>query len=143
MTRRERNARRRLAYHLDKARLAVAAKPMVWGVDDCALWHADIQLKAMGIDPAAEFRGRYKTRRGAHRVLGLMGLPMVLQRFTRKHGCGRVEPSKARLGDIGLVPIGKAYACVRLLHRNEWIGRNDAGWSMVPTERVRIAWRAV
>lgn len=142
MTRRERNARRRLAYHLDKARLAVACKPMVWGEDDCALFNANVQLAAMGIDPAAAFRGRYRTQRGAHRVLGLMGLPMMLQRFTRKHNRSRVDPNKARIGDIGLVPVGGAYACVRLLHRNEWIGRSEIGWFMLPTEHVRMAWRA-
>lgn len=143
MTRRERNARRRLAYHLDKARRACAGRPMVWGVDDCALWHADIQLAAMGVDPASSFRGRYTTRRGAHQALGLLGLPMALAKITRKHRCGRINPSIARVGDIGVIEIGKAFACVRLLHRDEWIGRNEAGWSMVPTERVRAAWRAV
>lgn len=139
MTRRERNVRRRLSYHLDRARRTVAAKPMEWGKDDCALFHADVQFAATGFDPAAGFRGRYRTQRGAHRVLGALGLPMVLRKLT---GNERVDPERARIGDIGLVPVGKGFACVRLLHRNEWIGRNDAGWSMVPTERVRMAWRA-
>lgn len=116
---------------------------MVWGEDDCALWHADIQLAAMGVDVAASFRGRYKTQRGAHRVLGLLGLPMVMQKLTRKHGCGRIKPKDAQIGDVGLIDAGKRFSCVRLLHRNEWIGRSEYGWSMVPTSRVRAAWRAV
>jgi hypothetical protein len=143
VTRRERNARRRLAYHLEKARKACVGRPMVWGKDDCALWHADIQLAAMGVDVAAPYRGRYKTRRGAHRVLGALGLPMALQRLTRKHRCNRVDPKRARIGDVGVIEVGKAFACVRLLHKGEWIGRNEFGWSMVPTDRVRAAWSAV
>lgn len=140
----ERNARRRLAYHLDKARRACVGRAVVWGRDDCALWQSDIQLAAMGIDVAASFRGRYKTKRGAHRVLGVLGLPMVMQKLTRKHRCGRIKPKNARIGDIGLIDApGGRFSCVRLLHRNEWIGRSESGWSMVPTSRVRAAWCTV
>lgn len=139
----ERNARRRLAYHLDKARRACAGREMVWGDDDCALWQAGIQFAAMGVDVAAAFKGHYKTQRGAHRTLGVLGLPMVLQKITRKHGCGRVKPKDARIGDIGLIESGERFSCVRLLHRNEWIGRSEFGWTMVPTKMVRAAWRAV
>lgn len=140
MTARERRVRRRLAYHLRKAMREVAGKPMQWGVDDCALFHANVQFAVTGFDPCAEFRGRYKTRRGAHRVLGHGGLPAAMRRFARKHRWKAINPSAARVGDIGLIPVGNATAFVRCLHRGEWIGRNVAGWSMVATKSVRLAW---
>lgn len=141
MTRRERNLRRRLAYHLDKARQACAGDAATWSIDDCGIWQADIQLAATGFDPAKAYRGRYKTQRGAHRALGLLGLPMALQRLAGR--ARRIEPASARIGDVGLISAGKAFSCVRLLHRNEWIGRSPIGWAMVPTDMVRMAWRAV
>lgn len=143
MTPAERNLRRRIAYHLDKARRACGGRPMVWGRDDCVLFHANIERAATGRDPAIEWRGRYRTMRGARRILGQGGLPAAMRRIARRNGCRSVKPSEAKVGDVGLLPLPWAYSVVRMLHKNEWIGRNDRGWSVIPTERVRFAWSAV
>lgn len=143
MIREQRNARRRLAYHLRIAMVRVAGRLMAWGKDDCALFHGDVELAALGYDPCAGFRGRYRTQRGAHRVLGRGGLPALLRRLSRSRRWRRIKPCHARVGDIGLMPVGKAVAVVRCLHKGEWIGRNEAGWSMVPTSRVRVAWSVI
>lgn len=141
MTREQRNIRRRLACHLERAMAAAVGTAMVWGRDDCALFHGGVELAARGYDPCAAFRGRYKTQRGARRVLGRGGLPAAMRSAARRHGWRRVAPGKARIGDLGLMALPDgAVAVVRLLHRGEWIGRNDFGWSMVPTDRVRVAW---
>jgi hypothetical protein len=141
MTPAERNGRRRLAYHLQLAMRAAAANLMAWGKDDCALFHGNVELAARGYDPCAGFRGRYRTARGAHRVLGAGGLPGIMRKAARRHGWRKVKATKAKVGDVGLIVVGNAFAVVRCLHRGEWIGRNSAGWSMVPTSRVRLAWQ--
>ncbi len=144
MTRQERNARRRLQYHLLRAMKIATKRGMRWGVDDCALWHADIDVAAMNRgDPAASFRGRYKTKRGAHRVLGLLGLPLALRQAADAFGCRRIKPSEAKVGDLGIMPMDGAFSTFRMLHRDEWIGRNEAGYSMAPTKLIKYAWSAI
>jgi hypothetical protein len=45
------------------------AKPFAWGEHDCCLFACDAVREMTGIDPAAEFRGRYSTRAEAYRLL--------------------------------------------------------------------------
>jgi hypothetical protein len=136
LTRAERNARRRLAYHLGRARRRWIAQPMRWGFDDCALAQAQVQLAALGQDPCAAFRGRYRTRRGARRVLGHGGLPAALRVAARRYGWRKIRSRQARIGDIGLVPTPTGLGVVRLMHRGQWIGRNETGFTMIPTAVV-------
>lgn len=44
-------------------------KPFAWGENDCCLFAADCCLAIAGKDPAAEFRGTYKTEAGAKRAI--------------------------------------------------------------------------
>lgn len=140
MTRDERALRRRVQYHLRKAMRAAVGRPMQWGRDDCALFHGDVHLAATGFDPCAAYRGRYRTMRGAHRVLGRGGLPKTLRAVARRQGWHRVRAVDARIGDVGLVPVGRAVAVVVCVRRGEWVGRNEAGFSIVPSAAVRVAW---
>ena len=133
-----RNLRRRLAYHLRKAMddaFGVAAP-----FDCCVMFQADVHLAATGVDPVAAYRGRYSTVRGMRRVLGKGGLAARTRDIAREHGWKRVKPSAARVGDIGIVPAVGGLAVVRMLHRNEWVGRNETGWSVLPTSAVLRAW---
>src|SRR4051812_21753510 len=61
---------------LERALMAAmgSASEMQWGKDDCALWCANILKDALCYDGAERFRGRYRTRIGAGRVLGKAGL---------------------------------------------------------------------
>lgn len=108
--------------------------------DGCALFQCDIHLAATGDDPAAKWRGRYTTPRGMRRVMGKGGLANCMRGAARRHGWKRIKPLAARVGDVGLVLTPTGFAVVRMLHRGEWIGRNAMGWSMLPTDRVRVAW---
>lgn len=143
MTRTERNLRRRLAAATDRARRAAVGRPFVWGKDDCVLFHANVERAVTGRDPAKKWRGRYRTPRGAHRILGKGGLPAALRRLSRSYGSRKIDPAKARVGDIGLIRVAWAYAVVRLVRRNEWIGRTPSGYSVVPTSMVKFAWSAL
>lgn len=48
---------------------AASERPFCWGKNDCCLFVADVCLAACGKDPAAAYRGRYRTEIGAKRVL--------------------------------------------------------------------------
>lgn len=140
MSRDPRNVRRRLAYHLRQAMRAAMTRPMRWGVDDCALWHADVDRAVFDRDPASPWRGRYRTAQGAQRVLGPRGLAGALAAQARAFGWEKVQPERARVGDLGLIVSPQGCSVVRCLHPGEWVGRNETGFSVVPTEAVRVAW---
>jgi len=82
---------------LDKCIDDARGKPFVRGQHDCCMWTADTVLALTGIDYAKEFRGKYKTIRGARKALGKKGLPGVMDtKFSRT-----AHPKR---GDIVLIP---------------------------------------
>jgi len=122
------------------AMAAAASARMRWGMDDCALWAANVIQAALGYDPAAKFRGHYRTRRGARRVLGGPGLPGALRAAARRHQWVRVDPADARVGDIGLMAVDGASCCVVCRTRGWFVGRTDEGFAAVKSGMIRIAW---
>ena len=48
---------------------AAQDKPFAWGKCDCCLFAADVVKAMTGTDYASEFRGKYKTAKGAARAL--------------------------------------------------------------------------
>jgi hypothetical protein len=122
---------------------------MAWGRDDCALWCADIVRDALGYDLGAPFRGRYKTRRGAMRVLGRNGLKGLLQRTARYRHWKRIHPTLAQPGDLGLawtrvaLPGRKPTEVLAtvICRANHWfVARNEKGFTAIPARDVAMAW---
>lgn len=142
---------------------------MEWGKDDCALWCADIIQDVLGYDPAAVNRDRYKSRRGAMRVLGKKGMLGALRAAARRHKWRRINPTMARPGDIGLVwTTAKAPGWINTFEHDEngvrqakrvrgeidvpvlatvicrahgwFVGRNERGFTAVRADNVAIAW---
>lgn len=122
---------------------------MVWGKDDCALWCAGIVQGVFGWDAAAEYRGKYRTRHGARRVLGKGGLDSALKRIARRHRLRRVDPAMALPGDLGLawttldvpgrVPV-PVLAMVICRASGWFVGRNEAGFTGLRASHVLKAW---
>lgn len=125
-----------------------ASKRMQFGVDDCALWVADIQAPILGYDPATHVRGRYKTRLGSLRVTGTGGLLGQLKLIARRHRWKRIAPTLAQPGDTGLawtlievrgqkVPVLATVIC----REPGWFfGRNEGGWTGIRAAEVAYAW---
>ena len=138
---------------------------MQYGVDDCALWVADIQRDVLGYDPAAHVRGRYKTRLGALRVTGAAGLLGQVRGIARRHKWKRIDPATAKPGDTGLawtlieVPHvfwtedddgnrvqerGKrevaTLATVICRSPGWFVGRNTGGFTAMRADKVAVAW---
>jgi hypothetical protein len=121
---------------------------MQWGVDDCGLWAADAVHEALGYDPAKDLRGRYRSRRGAMRVLGRDGLLGALRKVARRHKWKRINPEMARSGDFGLAwtvvetAKGKQPILATVICRAPgwFVGRNEKGFTGVPARDVAAAW---
>ena len=115
--------------------------PMRWGTDDCALWCANIIKAALGYDGAARFRGRYRTRIGAGRVLGRQGLAGALRAAARKHGWRRIKAGGEQVGDIGILMLGAVPVTVICRAPGWFVARNETGWSALPAKLVRVIWQ--
>lgn len=130
---------------LDRANNA----PMAWGVDDCALWAADVVRDVLGYDPAKKFRGRYTTRNGARRVMGPNGLKGAVRLAARRHGWQRIKPEMAQPGDAGLAwtlveipgrPATSVLATVICRAQGWFVGRNERGFTAIKAHDVVAAW---
>lgn len=120
--------------------MASAGPTIAWGKDECGLWAVEPIRIVLGYDPAENFRGRYRTRRGAMRVLGKGGLAAALRSAARRYGWRKIEPAKAKPGDIGLVQIGTTYGLTVCRARGWFVGRSDQGFVALPAEAQRMAW---
>ena len=91
-------------------------RPFAWGRHDCALFAADCVLAMTGYDPAAPFRGRYSTARGAarsiRRVTGAREIGVAFGDALL--GPRLTSPMLAQRGDLVLVPTpeGPAFGVV-------------------------------
>lgn len=113
-----------------------------WGVADCLLSLADIILDARGYDPAAPFRGRYKTRIGAIRVTREFGgFDGALEAMAFEHHWREISPRRAMIGDIGLLKQASGAVGGVIKDVNLWIGRKERGFIALPAHRVERAWR--
>lgn len=130
---------------LERALVAAmgSAGEMQWGKDDCALWCANILKDALGYDGAERFRGRYRTRMGARRVLGQQGLAGALRASARQHGWRRIKVGTEQVGDIGILMLDSVPVTVICRAPGWFLARSETGWSAMPSKLVRIIWSVV
>jgi hypothetical protein len=77
---------------------AAKERPFSWGSNDCCLFAADCALVQTGVDPALLWRGKYKTKLGATRLISRAGgLVNILDSHYK-----RVNPKHASRGDLVL-----------------------------------------
>ena len=118
--------------------------PQIWGEIDCCLFPCDWILLACGVDPAKDFRGKYKTKTGANKAIkefagDLMGLA---EKITKDLGMEETPILKARRGDIAIVPGNGADAMGII----DMTGRQVAvqgklGLGFIVIEKSIKAWR--
>ncbi len=80
----------------------VATIPFQPGRHDCALFAAGAVLVMTGRDPAAPFRGRYRTLRGGQRILRKAGFADHIALTAQL--LAEVHTSRAAPGDLAVVP---------------------------------------
>jgi hypothetical protein len=76
--------------------------PFAWGSHDCCLWAADAVQAQVGVDPAADLRGRYASGVQAQRVIAAAGGSLYA---IARAALGEPlrSPMLACAGDVGLV----------------------------------------
>lgn len=94
----------RLAEAIEEAR----HRPFEWGAHDCATWAIDVRRALTGEDMAAEWRGRYRTAKGAARHMMKSGYATLADAARDKLGEPLPTVRMAQRGDIVLDPEGEA-----------------------------------
>ncbi|MDX7735884.1 DUF6950 family protein [Aeromonas caviae] len=116
---------------------AASGRPFAWGENDCCLFVADVCLAACGKDPAADYRGRYRTELGAKRALAKThgSIAAALDALFE-----RVPVAMAQRGDALVFdgPQGQTAAVM-------WAGRvwamTEQGARHIPDAVPLFAWR--
>lgn len=83
---------------------AAAGRPFAYGSFDCLLFPAEWVRTATGRDPAAAWRGRYRTALGCARVLKRNGGLMALA-SAGMESVGMAETSGPEAGDVGVLRV--------------------------------------
>ncbi len=110
---------------------AAAARPFRWGAHDCQMWPADWVLGETGRDPAAAWRGRYRTWRGAERILRQGGGLVVLAGAgMARAGLAGIAPDLAADGDVGIVQASVTIGD-RVCPREVGAIRVAGGWAVL------------
>jgi hypothetical protein len=129
---------------------ANSARPFVWGEFDCALFACDCVREMTGVDMASEFRGKYKSVRGALRLIkpfeSLMGLANAI---ALRHGLEKVPWAFAQRGDIVIVPapwlecpaVAGPYGALGIMCDRMALAPGLEGLIPVPPSTILGAWR--
>lgn len=134
---------------IEQAMRRWSIQSMQWGADDCMLAIADIVRQIAGQDPARRFRDRYRTRRGAVRVLGRGGV----LKAARDSACAlhwrRIESDSAQPGDVGLTllavtdvsgRVSPTHAAMICRAPGWFVGRSERGVVALPASLITHAW---
>lgn len=127
----------RLPLFLNKA----AARPFCWGEFDCGLWLGEWVQMAMGIDPAAPMRNRYRTREQLMAEFGNVPAARLTREMCRRAGLKRTKDPM--LGDIGVIeiPLPRQIVCGAIRGFSGWVvldGSSGRGLQRVPDDLCRL-----
>lgn len=116
---------------------AASERPFCWGENDCCLFVADVCLAACDKDPAAEYRGRYRTEIGAKRVLAKThgDIPAALDAIFE-----RIPVAMAQRGDA-LVFDGPQGQTAGVMWAGKVWAMTEVGARPIPDAVPQIAWR--
>ncbi len=125
----------RLAEAIEAAR----RRAFQWGQHDCAIWAFDLRSDLTGgEDVAGLWRGRYRTARGATRVMRRLGWPSLEAAGRALLGDPLPSVNLAQRGDLVLATSGLGFG-VCLGARAAGIA--PVGLIMVPLDACALAWR--
>lgn len=108
---------------------------LVYGLNDCMMMPANWLWSLTGIDPAAEWRGRYSDRDGAARIIARAGgLQSLMSAAALSAGAVPVPADQAPPGAVGLVvsitddgpaPVGAV--------------RTPTGWAVIAADGLAVS----
>jgi hypothetical protein len=113
-------------------------RPFQWGTHDCATWAFDVRLAMTGLDAAAAWRGKYRTEKGAARMLRRLRCKTVADLATSILGEALPTVLFAQRGDIALGGVEQALGiCVG----SEVLFLQPSGLVALPLRECVKAWR--
>lgn len=124
--------------------------PFAWGENDCMLFAAQAMRILTGIDVAGLFEGKYKTVRGALRLIKRAGFPdqiQLIEGVTKKYRWPETAPALAQRADWVLAeedmePFKYALGIVDLSGRFGWfVGAEGLQRVALDEPRIVRAWR--
>lgn len=111
--------------------------PFRWGSHDCSLFACDVVEKLTGVDHGKDFRGRYKTERGAARMIRDRG---GLRKIATDALGSEIPPLTAQRGDVVMaVENGREALGICIGEKCAFVGID--GLTFQPMARVVAAWR--
>ncbi len=117
------------------------ATPFEFGRMDCSLWAADWVRLRTGTDLAADWRGRYATRREYRRLLLAQGgLVRVAARAVEHVGATLVPAATAQPGDVGII-VTEDGPALAVRGPDDWMAKTGSGLSHTP--HASYAWRII
>lgn len=117
-------------------------RPFVWGSLDCILLLADWSVELIGRDPAAPYRGRYRTALGASRIIAKAGglVDLVAREFEPLGWRKTDKPSSGCIGVVeGMTADGPSLAGA-ICSGAQWACLSERGLLIAPFE-PRQVWR--
>ena len=114
-----------------------------YGVNDCCLFVADAVKVMTGIDPAGDFRGKYKNLLGSKRILKGLGVRGLVELITRDYGFEEIDnPAFAHRGDVVLVESAPGDTMGLIdLSRTRVAIPGDEGLVRYELDTIKTAWR--
>jgi hypothetical protein len=119
-----------------------AGRRFAYGSFDCFLFAADWCVRARGIDPARDIRGRYATFEQGLELVGVKSLPMGFQRVFQRAGLRLTRQPMP--GDVALIQMAGVDACGALVTSAGYVAlARGGGLSRLPPDRARLiaAWK--
>jgi len=119
---------------------AAQARPFAWGRHDCALFVCDCVRAMCGEDPAARFRGRYRTARGAQRAIRRIGGARDLADLATRVLGPSIPPAFARRGDV-VEAVFSGNSVLGVVMGRMFVATGEKGLVHAPTLSATRAWR--
>lgn len=126
----------RLAACIEAAR----GQPFEWGRHDCLTWAFDVRAAITGQPSLADlWRGRYRTERGALRLIRRFGHADLIAGLRAELGEPLVSPLMARRGDITITR--DPFPVVAIVVGAVATAPGPDGPSTFPLRTAALAWR--
>lgn len=127
--------RERFRVAIQAAAAECAKRDAEWGLDDCMMFVADVDVACGLPDPAEGYRGTYRSYRDLVRLLGEGGVEAVAIAAAERLGWREVNPDKAQCGDRGIVITDRGPAAALCLGRL-WVCRAPNDVALFPARTV-------
>lgn len=114
-----------------------------WGVFDCCLFVADWVNLQFDVDPAQQYRGRYKTEMGSIRAMKRFGAKSADLNKTWTHALG-IEATlgmAASRGDVVLVKQEDGTELVGVFYANSVFAVSKSGLLRLKPDTIQCHWK--